>query len=96
MQNSSGYRVALFSTIAWSLWQQWNRLRENQRTWPLHEVGDRAKAFVVEFLEANKHNSNPGLRLVARWSPPPENCYKVNFNTALFDHLGYTGIVVVG
>ena len=27
---------------------------ENQASWPLHEVGDRAKALVVEFLEANK------------------------------------------
>ena len=75
MQNSSGYHVALFSTIEWSLWQRRNRLRENQGTWPLHEVGERAKAMVVEFLEANKHISNPGPRLVARWSPPPESCY---------------------
>ena len=67
MQNSLGYRVALFSTIAWSLRQRQNRLRENQGTWPLHEVGDRAKAMVVEFLEANKHTSNPSPRLVARW-----------------------------
>ena len=61
----------------------------------MHEVGDKAKAMVVEFLEANKHTSNPGPRLVARWSPPPENCYKINFDAALFDHLGYAGIGVV-
>ena len=61
----------------------------------MHEVGDRAKAMAVEFLEANKHTSNPGLRLVAQWSPPPENCYKMNFDAALFDHLGCVGIGVV-
>ncbi|XP_050290307.1 uncharacterized protein LOC126728544 [Quercus robur] len=65
MQNSSGYCVALFSTIAWSLWQRRNQIRENQGTLPLHEVGDRAKALVVEFLEANKHIRNPSLRWVA-------------------------------
>ena len=95
MQNSLGYHVALLFTIAWSLWQRRNRLRENQGTWPLHEVGDRAKAMVVEFLEANKHISNLGLRLVAQWSPPPENCYKVNFDASMFDHLGCANIRVV-
>ena len=51
--------------------------------------------MVVEFLEANKHSSNPGPRLAARWSPPPENCYKINFDAALFDQLGSAGIGVV-
>ena len=69
--------------------------RKNQGTWPLHEVGDKAKALVVEFLEAKKHIHNPGPRRVAHWSPPPKNCYKVNFNTTLFDHLGCAGIKVV-
>jgi len=87
--------MALFSTIAWSLWQRQNQLRENQGTWPLHEVSDRAKALVVEFSEANKHISNPGPRLVSRRAPPPENCFKVNFDAALFDHLGYASIGVV-
>ena len=51
--------------------------------------------MVVEILEANKHISNPGPRLVAWWLPPPENCYKVNFDTAMFHHLGCAGIGVV-
>ena len=59
------------------------------------EVGDRAKALVVEFLEANKHICNPGPRLVSQWAPPPKNCFKVNFDAALFDHLGCASIGVV-
>ena len=51
--------------------------------------------MVVEILEANKHISNPGPRLVAWWLPSPENCYKVNFDAAMFDHLGCAGIRVV-
>ena len=51
--------------------------------------------MVMEFLEANKHINNLGLGLVAQWSPPPENCYKINFDAALFDHLGYASIGVV-
>ena len=51
--------------------------------------------MVVEFLEANKQTSNPGPRLASRWSPPPENCYKINFDATLFDQLGSAGIGVV-
>lgn len=54
LRKGSGYHVALFSTIAWSLWQRRNMLRENQSAWPFHEIGDKAKALVVEFLEPNK------------------------------------------
>ena len=96
MINGSGNHVALFSTIAWCLWQRCNLLRENQSTWPLHEVGDRAKALVMEFFEANK----PATRLIVRassvwWSRPPESFYKINFDAAPFENLGLAGIEVV-
>ena len=63
---------------------------ENQTLWPLHEVGDRAKALVVEFLEANKQ-----AIWSVRWLSPPENCYKANFDTTMFKSLGYAGIELV-
>ena len=31
----------------------------------------------------------------ARWSPPAENLYKANFDSALFEHLGFAGLGVV-
>ena len=46
LQQGSGFRIALFSTIPWCLWQQRNRLREHQPSWPLHEIGARAKDLV--------------------------------------------------
>ena len=63
---------------------------ENQTLWPLHEVGDRAKALVVEFLGANKQ-----AIWSVRWLSPPENCYKANFDTTMFKSLGYAGIELV-
>lgn len=50
---------------------------------------------MVEFLDANKQTSNPVPRISIHWMPPPENCYKVNFDAAMFDSLGCTGIRVV-
>lgn len=95
METGSRYRVALFCTIVWSLWQRQKQIRENKVSWPLHEVGDRAKALVVEFLEANKQAPRSVLRSSVRWLPPPENCNKTNFNAAMFKSLGYAGIKVV-
>ena len=46
LQQGSGFHIALFSTIPWCLWQQRNRLREHQPSWPLHEIGARAKDLV--------------------------------------------------
>uniref|UniRef100_A0A7N2LPB7 Reverse transcriptase zinc-binding domain-containing protein n=1 Tax=Quercus lobata TaxID=97700 RepID=A0A7N2LPB7_QUELO len=42
----SGFRCALFAMIAWFLWERRNRMRERQRTWQFHEVGDKAKELV--------------------------------------------------
>ena len=42
----SGFRCALFAMIAWCLWERRNRMRERQRTWQLHEVGDKVKELV--------------------------------------------------
>ena len=42
----SGFRCALFAMIAWCLWERRSRVRECQRTWQLHEVGDRARDLV--------------------------------------------------
>ena len=38
---------------------------------------------------------NPVRRPPVRWSPPPNACYKGNFNAALFDGLDYARIGVV-
>lgn len=34
----SVFHVAWFSTIAWSLWQRRNIIREKQPSWPISEV----------------------------------------------------------
>ncbi|XP_023874803.1 uncharacterized protein LOC111987330 [Quercus suber] len=43
LRKGSTYHVALFSSMAWCLWQRRNRLRMSQSVWPLHENGERAK-----------------------------------------------------
>ncbi|KAK7823802.1 hypothetical protein CFP56_035048 [Quercus suber] len=48
MEQRPAFTVAFFSTIAWSLWERRNRIRENQPSWPLHEIGNRIKEMVVD------------------------------------------------
>ena len=95
-KEGSTFRTAWFATIAWSLWQRRNRIRERQTTWPLVEIGRRAKAMVEEYFDAQKPKPMVTPRPArVHWSPPTENLYKVNFNAALFEHLGFAGLGVL-
>lgn len=96
LMQGSIFRIAWSSTIPWSLWQWHNRIRENQTTWPLLEIGKRAKAQVEEFFEV--HRQAP--RTLPRpapvwWALSMENWYRANFDAALFKHLGMAGLGVV-
>ena len=94
--HGSCYRVALCATVAWCLWQFRNRLRERQSVWPLHELGERARDLVDEFWEVNPQvQSAPVRRSQVRWSPPPQDYYKVNFDATFFAETGSAGVGVV-
>ena len=87
---------ALFSNIAWCLWQRQNRLRENQLTWQLHELGNRAKELVLEYLDEKKQPTWGVTRLArVRWTPPTKQNYKGNFDAAFFYASGCVAIGVV-
>ena len=59
----STYRIALFSTIAWALWQRRNRLHERQHTWSLSELGSRAKELIRIILTQIPNHLNVHLDL---------------------------------
>ncbi|KAK7824280.1 hypothetical protein CFP56_034613 [Quercus suber] len=46
VEQGSAFTVAFFSTIAWSIWQRRNKIRVQQPSWPLHEIGKRAKELL--------------------------------------------------
>ena len=54
LQQGSGFCIALFSIIAWCLWQRQNSLREHQPSWLLHEIGARSKDLVTEYFKVHK------------------------------------------
>ena len=52
--------------------------------------------MVEEYFDAQKPKPMVTPRPArVHWSPPTENLYKVNFNAALFEHLGFAGLGVL-
>ena len=70
-------------------------MRENQPTWPLLEVGERAVSLVWEFLDLSKPGALPRSSNVQMgWSYPPMGVFKVNFDTTMFKNTGSADIGV--
>ena len=89
-------KVALFVTVAWCLWQRQNPMRERQPSWQLHELGEHVQRMVDEFWNVNSKEHGASIpRSVVRWSPPPEDRFKINFDAAYFEDSGLAGIGVV-
>ena len=71
-------------------------MRKHQPSWPLHELGDRARRLVDEFWDVNPQEHGASIpHLVVHWSPPPKDCFKVNFDATYFEESGLADIGVV-
>ena len=72
LDHGSTFTVALFSTIAWSLWQRQNKILVRQPSWPPHEISRKAKELVVEFFNNHKQPLRPTVqRPQVWWTKPP-------------------------
>ncbi|KAK7851268.1 hypothetical protein CFP56_042495 [Quercus suber] len=92
----SSFQCAQFAMTAWCLWERRNRLRLHQRTWQLHEIGARALKLVQEFWDVHcKETSSNDRPPRVRWTPPPDTCYKLNFDAALLDGFNQVGLGAV-
>lgn len=81
----SCFCITLFTTMAWSLWQRRNGVRECQPVWLLHEMGDKARTLVAKLWDVNpQEQCKPMRRPQVRRSPPPEYYYKANFDATFF------------
>ena len=67
-----------------------------QPSWPLHEISKRAKDLVVEFIDVHTQPIRSEVqRHQIRWTKPPEDFYKANFDAAFFENSNTAGIGVV-
>ena len=91
-------RLELFAVPAWTIWNQWNRLRLNQPTGALHQLAQLSKVWLDDYhgrevTPATQVQQVPSSE--NRWRPPPSELYKINFEGAVFPHEKKTGVGVV-
>ena len=94
--NASSKSAALFSMIAWCVWQRRNRIREKQPTWEVVDIVKTAAELLQEFHDVQKQSSrNIIQRDETCWKTPNPEIYKINFDGAIFEDSELVGLGVV-
>lgn len=84
--------VELFLVQAWMIWTQRNVVTNGGTLQDPSQLVKRASIFLDDFRASQEQLavSNPVVR-EARWVPPPGNCFKLNFDAAIFQDLQASG-----
>lgn len=89
-------KLELFTTTAWFLWSRRNKLRLNEDALPLNRVVSEAKRYLSLHQQpvSNLPKNQSHVR-ETKWKPPEFNCFKTNFDGAMFTNIGEAGLGVV-
>nr|POE52938.1 hypothetical protein CFP56_36113 [Quercus suber] len=74
--------VELFAIIAWSIWNQQNRVHMHQPSCSTHLLAATAKERLAEFLSVQPPAPLPIPKPRVQWQPPPQRLVKINFDGA--------------
>ncbi|XP_030970668.1 uncharacterized protein LOC115991059 [Quercus lobata] len=86
----------LFAIITSLLWTCRNRLRVSETTILLQRINSLARDTLQEFQDDNPLPRGPSSSPIpVKWSLPPKNWVKVNFDGALFKEVGSVGLGVI-
>jgi len=84
--------------VMWTIWHRRNQIRAKNEDYPISQVVPIAEQALQVFMQANHAaptqsvtNASPQIR----WTPPPTNYPKVNFDGATFKDIGRAGIDAV-
>ena len=86
---------AFFFMVVWALWNRRNNLRLGKTCGTLGQLLSQAKDKLREFSLHNTVTTSAMRRILARWTPPDDEYYKINFDGALFQADNCAGIGVV-
>ena len=75
---------AFFSMVVWALWNRRNNLQLGKAGGALGQLFPQAEDRLREFSLHNTTTTLAMRRILARWTPPDDEYYKVNFDGALF------------
>ncbi|XP_075662751.1 uncharacterized protein LOC142632211 [Castanea sativa] len=92
--------LELMAMVMWTVWHRRNQIKVSSQDFPASQVLPQAKQALTDFKHLNASlppqqdaSGNPLAR--THWSPPPRDCFKVNFDGASFSDLGKAGLGVV-
>ncbi|KAK9988503.1 hypothetical protein SO802_028742 [Lithocarpus litseifolius] len=88
----------LFSITAWSLWHHRNKSRLQVPSLPLVQIGVFAQDYLRSFktrVSQASHSTGSGHPSQKHWLPPPPECFKANFDGAMFNESDEAGLGVV-
>ena len=85
-----------YSVQAWLLWNQRNPVTHGGGIQEPSRLVRRAVKLLEEFEEAQQLlGVQTTVTKSATWTTPPENCYKLNFDAAIFKDINASGFSVV-
>lgn len=84
-----------FVVTTWIVWNRRNKTHLNQSVQPLAQVLDEANHYLLEYRKFNACPMKTKPPRMVKWKPPDCNCYKTNFNGAIFEDSGEVRIGVV-
>ena len=92
------HTIPLFSITAWSIWHHRNKSRLQEPSLPLARIAGFAREYLQSFKTQGAHVSLSTcnrLPFQKHWRPPPPDCFKINYEGAMFDESDEAGLGVV-
>ncbi|XP_030924555.1 uncharacterized protein LOC115951512 [Quercus lobata] len=81
--------------VLWNLWRRRNNLRLGKPTIPLDKVLEHSWEQRFESHSSPLTSTTPTTKQPARWTPPPDHWYKLNFDGATFADKDTAGIGIM-
>ena len=81
--------------LVWTIWYRRNKARTSPLAMPLDLVPQRAFESLMEFWSAQPRKVLAPIRPRIRWTPPPEDFYKINFDAAVVQEDNRAGIGMI-
>ena len=82
--------------LLWAIWFHRNQIRVKNADYPISPVASNAQQALQDFNRATTLSLvSTHVPIRSRWSPPPLNFWKVNFDGATFKDIGKARLGVV-
>ena len=93
-----GKNMEKLAMLLWTIWYCRNQIKVKNSDYPISQVAPTAQQALQGFSRANLKASSQIFThspTQVKWSPPPPNSLKVNFDGATFKNIGRAGLGVV-